>query len=83
MPRLKTVQNKTKQKELQANSTHEHRGKKKNPNKTFHVTQKYIERILYLGQVRFIPGIQSSFNIWKSVRQSSSINTKKSCNTIN
>lgn len=29
MPKLKTVQNKTKQKELQANSTREHKEKKK------------------------------------------------------
>ena len=35
MPKLKTVQNKTKQKELQANSTREHKEKKKNPNKTY------------------------------------------------
>ena len=26
--------------------------------------------------MRFIPGIQGSFNIWKSVRESTSINTK-------
>lgn len=72
-PRPKTVQNKTK--ELQANSTHEHRQKKRLIKLTKY-NSKYIEIILYLGQMRFIPGIQGSFNIWKSVRESTSINTK-------